>query len=203
MTINYGPYEPPPPTEPPPYAFEPAGPPAEPPGDSSPAAVGVLLAVLGLGAALIGLFALPIQRYGPEPENATYYGDVRRLVASADDAYLPHVASSLARIWWGTGLVGAVCVLTLLVAATCVADSSQVRRPLGLMTAVTAVVSGLVHWIAMVQTADYSSVVDRLAPSMSLFHASGLGPWIAFMGLAAVAIGALISGLTGRPTAPR
>lgn len=198
MTINYGPYEPPPPTEPPPHGFEPVGQPPEPPTATSPPAVGVLLVVLGLGAALVGLFALPVQRYGPDPANATYYGDVRRLVADADDAYLPHVASSLARIWWGTGLVAALCVLTVLAAAVCVADSRQVRRPLGLMTALTAATTGLLHWVAMVQTADYISVVDRLAPSKSLFHASGLGPWIAFMGLAATAIGALIAGLARR-----
>jgi hypothetical protein len=192
MTINYGPYEPPPPTEPPPPGFEPVGPP-NPSAELRPSGVGVLLTVLGISGTPIGLFGLPVQRYGPDPQQAVYFGDVRRLAAGADDSYLPHVASGFARIWWNSGLLAALCILILLAGAACVADSARVRRPLGRVTVATAVVIGFLHWLAMVQTADYNSVVEALAPSNSLFHASGLGPWIAFIGLAATAIGGMIN----------
>ncbi|HZC71142.1 MAG TPA: hypothetical protein VE442_10645 [Jatrophihabitans sp.] len=56
MTISYEPYEPLPPTQPPPVLIPP---PATAP-DKPPSLVGSLLCVLGLGMALIGLFGLPL-----------------------------------------------------------------------------------------------------------------------------------------------
>ena len=185
MTINYGPYEPPPPTIPPPDGFgQPIQP--KPPEERPPSAIGPLVGVLGLGGALIGLFALPTQSYGAASDVG--YGDLHNLT-SPDDMSLP-AASHFAGFWWQSGLLGAVAVLTVLIGAMCVATGRQARRSVGAVTAAFALVVGALHAVAMMQTHDYASVVERLAPSGTLFHDAGLGPWAAFAGLSAVTLGA-------------
>lgn len=189
MTINYGPYEPPPPTTPPPDGL---GNPIMPtPPTAEPSAIGPLLTVLGLGGALLGLFALPVQSYGPGDDVS--YGALHNLT-TAETFSLP-IASHFAEFWWRSGLLAAVAVLTVLTGAVCVAAGRHARRSIGAVTAAFAPLVGVLHGVAMAKTSDYSSVVDGLAPAKTLFHDAGLGPWIAFAGLAALALGGAFTAL--------
>jgi hypothetical protein len=216
MTIMYGPYEPPPPTQPPPpdlyYGagqFPPDGiPPAAPvpiPA-SQPSLLGALLCVVGLGLGLIGLFALPIQRYG-SADDPSYVRDVgfvqvHDLVGTTDliVGNDPDLASPLARFWWLVGLMLAAGALVLLIGVICVARAPRIVRPIGSVTALLALVAIGCEALALHQTADYRSAMFEDPASGSMYHDSGLGPWLGFAGLAAIVIGGAITTVLARRT---
>jgi hypothetical protein len=152
--------------------------------------VGALLCVLGLGMALIGLFALPLQRYGPGVDRDIGFIQVRNLVGENADLDL---AGPLAQFWWQSGLLFAAGALTLLTGAVCVARDLRFLRPLSAATGFVALIAGILQAVALRQTPDYRSIVVDLDPARSMYHDAGLGPWLGFVGLAALAIGGALS----------
>ncbi len=201
--MMYEPYEPPPRTAPPeeqPIAAGPVppywSPPAPPAHAKPPSTVGALLCVLGLGMALIGLFALPLQRYGPGVDRDIGFMQVRNLVRDNADLGL---ASPLARFWWQSGLLFAAGALTTLTGAVCVARDPRFVRPLGAVTGLAALVSGILQAVTLRETRDYRSIVVDLEPARSMYHDAGLGPWLGFVGLAAIMIGGLLTAWLWRP----
>lgn len=171
--------------------------PAEP-----PSLVGTLLCVLGLGMAFIGLFALPLQDYRwseDAPTRNIGFLQVRDLVDAPGSARSGLTFTSpLAALWWHSGMLLAASALIALTAAVCVARDPRFLRVFGVATAVVATASGVFFGLAMKQTADYRSMI-YLRPSQSMYHDAGLGPWLGFAGLAALAIGGLVTFVLARP----
>jgi hypothetical protein len=206
-------YEPPPPTRPPdgpwaPYApphFEPPRP--HPPATSGelrrqPSSVGPLLVILGLGAAILGVFAFPLQDNGD--------GNVRVWFAQLHDqvrvdsirGFAPGSLarsgfSGFAQFWWSDGLLVALAVVTILAGGLAVARRPHNIRYAGAVTAVGALVVGVLHAVALSQS-DFILDVYLATTRRSLFHDAGAGVWIGFAGLAAICLGALTcaAGLT-------
>jgi len=205
MTINYWPYEPPPPTQPPPQVplgFVAAPGPAQAQPATRQSLVGQLLCVLGLGMALVGLFAFPLQRYGPEdndlPRNIGFI-HIRELVTGEKTGWPdPNFASSLAMFWWDHGLLLAVAALTVLTGATCVSVNAAFLRVFGMAAALIGAITGVLFGLAMAQTTDYRSVIYLQQSNLSMFHDSGSGPWLAFAGLGALTIGGLVTVIVNR-----
>jgi hypothetical protein len=158
-----------------------------------------LLSVLGVGLALIGMFALPLQRYGSD-DDPSYVRDVgyvqiHDLVhnSSFSVGLDPAFASPLAKFWWALGLVAVCGLLVAAVGIMCVGSSRTVVRPAATLVAVGATAAIAGQAIALHRTADYRSAMFEYPASRTMFHDAGLGIWLGFAGLTAVFLGALLT----------
>jgi hypothetical protein len=167
--------------------------PAEP--HRAPSRVGHVLALAGLGIAMIGLFALPVERFrltlGGRPVTGLQdvaFAQLRSLSRGTDEPsrLARQPLSAFTGFWWHDGLLLAVAALIVLGCAL-VADIQP--RIVGLCTAFVAAGTGIVHGYALAHTTNYPTATGQVLLRGSLFLFAGLGTWVAFAGLTAATIG--------------
>ena len=153
--------------------------------------VGHVLCAAGSVLALLGLFALPVERIPFSPAGPWEEASFGQLHALADQSQLaaaqaPTPLSQLSGFWWLDGLLIAAAVLGLLV---CVLVSDVRPGPVGLAIVLVACATGAMHAYVLGHTTNYAASSGDLPLKGSLFLYAGTGTWVAFIGLAATAIG--------------
>ncbi len=165
----------------------------EPPRSRS--RVGHVLCAAGTVLAFLGLFALPVERIpfttdfttaGPAEEVS--YGQLHSLADQSQLAAMraPDPLPRLSGFWWLDGLLMAAALLGLLV---CVLMSDVRPTVVGLAVVLVAGVTGAMHAYVLGHTSNYAAASGVLPLKGSLFLYAGTGTWVAFVGLAATAIG--------------
>jgi hypothetical protein len=179
----------------------PPGPPTAEP--RAPSRLGPVLAVAGLALAAVGLFALPVQDYRV-PGGQVGFVAIRSVAGTPEQFGLRFdgpIMTGFAQYWWTAGLLLAVAVLAVLV---CAAVADAARFVTGALLALCAPAVMIAHSLALVRTLDYRTIQGGpdVPAAGTLFHDAGIGTWIGLAGLAATAVGGLLTVLVQSRLSP-
>lgn len=191
------------------YAPPPAFPPSpgyQQPGPAVPirrSPLGTVIALVGFGTLVAGLFALPLNSYDIRFSPKVGFVETRmnadltgtRSVGRGDPAY-----SALAEFWW---LWGAYIACAALLVLICVAVAARTARAAGWAMAVVAVAGGVIHGVAMGQSTDAISLQQLGRGGESNFYDhDGAGIWVSLAGFLILAIAGLVVALTAPRRTP-
>ena len=155
------------------------------------------LGLVGLCAAAVGAFALPIQRF-PQDQNA-YFGNYRDLSTRrttpgrANAHSISVVGGHIATDWWRFGVFTALGVLALLfLIKICV---PALRRVAGVLLLLGGLAAAAGFLLGAHQTNDYRSATVLGHIRRMSWHHLAYGFWVAVGGCAVVALAGLIATL--------
>jgi hypothetical protein len=161
--------------------------PIAPPGGRG----GATIAVAGLAVTGFGIFGLPTQAYGVAGDVGFLQFRHLASVPNADQI----MGNAFATFWWRFGLLIALAILVVLV---CALVAESVPGGMGWTTAAWAALVCLGYLVGLSQTTDYRSALESLRRGASVLAHAGVGVWVSVTGLAIVAAGGVIAGVSGR-----